>query len=272
MTIAHLPIRHAYRCRHRRFSIETTDGVRLAAVRLDNAGGDVVVIYAHGFLSSKNTRAVPGFLEALARRIDVIAFDFRGHGESTGRVTFGAGELVDLDCLVRHARALGYRQVITVGSSMGGATVLRHAGLVGGVDGVATIGAFAVGRPFSRPVTALAMHLAFHSAPGRAWLRWAFGTRVGRRDVEIAQPIDLVERIAPTPLLLIHGAWDPLIPWREAAALFARAGEPKEIAIIPRGGHDHPLLNPTTAARLDDWARRCVRTLAPETAARARAS
>jgi len=264
--------RREYRRRCRRFTVETADRVRLAGVHLDGAGSDRVMVYAHGFLSSKNTRAVPAFLEAISATVDVLAFDFRGHGESAGRTTFGRDELVDLDALVGYARDLGYRTVVTLGSSMGGATVLRYAGLAGGVDGVATVGAFAASRPLGRPATTLALHLAFNSALGRAWVQRAYGTRVGTLDIDAAQPIDLVDRIAPIPLLLIHGAWDPLIPRREAAALFARAGEPKEIVIIPRGGHDHPLLNPATAERLDDWMRRRIRRLAADPPARAAAS
>jgi fermentation-respiration switch protein FrsA (DUF1100 family) len=45
-------------------------------------------------------------------------------------------------------------------------------------------------------------------------------------------PIEVVARIAPRPLLLIHGENDELINARHARLLYARAGEPKELWIL----------------------------------------
>ncbi len=50
-------------------------------------------------------------------------------------------------------------------------------------------------------------------------------------------PEDVVHRIAPRPLLLLHAAEDTLVPPEEAVALFRRAGEPKRLVLLPRVGH-----------------------------------
>jgi fermentation-respiration switch protein FrsA (DUF1100 family) len=50
-------------------------------------------------------------------------------------------------------------------------------------------------------------------------------------------PIDVVDRIAPRPLLIVHGEVDWLIPVENAYALYRRAGEPKELWVVP--GVDH---------------------------------
>jgi fermentation-respiration switch protein FrsA (DUF1100 family) len=47
----------------------------------------------------------------------------------------------------------------------------------------------------------------------------------------------MVGRIAPRPLLFIHGGADDLIPVEEAEALYELAGEPKELWIVPGVGH-----------------------------------
>jgi len=251
-------IKREFRSPNHRFELAAPDGVRLAGVRFDRARSATVVVYAHGFLSTKNSGAIPGFLERLGARLDLVAFDSRGHGESGGHASFGGAELADLDTVVRYARGLGYRRVVTVGSSMGGAIVIRHAAAAGGVDGVATIGAFASARPLRRPATALALHAAYGTAAGQTLASRVRGTRLGRLDLGGDQPIDVVHRVAPRPLLLIHGAWDPLIHRLDALELYERAREPKDLIVVPRGGHDHPLLRGDVADRLVAWIHRRV--------------
>jgi len=51
------------------------------------------------------------------------------------------------------------------------------------------------------------------------------------------RPEALVDRIAPRPVCLIHGADDRLVPPDESRHLFARAGEPRRLAIVPGMRH-----------------------------------
>jgi dipeptidyl aminopeptidase/acylaminoacyl peptidase len=50
-------------------------------------------------------------------------------------------------------------------------------------------------------------------------------------------PIKWIDKISPRPVLLIHGDKDDLVPVEQARELFAKAGEPKELIIIPGAGH-----------------------------------
>lgn len=50
-------------------------------------------------------------------------------------------------------------------------------------------------------------------------------------------PEDVVHRISPRALLIIHTERDTMVPVEEAHALYARAGEPKRLFLIP--GADH---------------------------------
>ena len=50
-------------------------------------------------------------------------------------------------------------------------------------------------------------------------------------------PLRWIDRISPHPLLLIHGDKDDLVPVEHAHKLYERAGEPKELVIIPDAGH-----------------------------------
>jgi fermentation-respiration switch protein FrsA (DUF1100 family) len=56
----------------------------------------------------------------------------------------------------------------------------------------------------------------------------------GFRDVE---PLAVVGQIAPRPLLLIHAGADTIVPVRDAHRLFAVAGEPKSLWIVPDQQH-----------------------------------
>jgi fermentation-respiration switch protein FrsA (DUF1100 family) len=50
-------------------------------------------------------------------------------------------------------------------------------------------------------------------------------------------PEAVVERIAPRPVLFIHGENDHLVPVDESHHLFKRAGEPRRLETIPALGH-----------------------------------
>src|SRR5438445_790775 len=68
----------------------------------------LAVVVAHGFTGSIDKPAVRAVVDALAKHAGVVAFDFRGHGRSSGHSTLGDKEILDLDAAVRHARELGY--------------------------------------------------------------------------------------------------------------------------------------------------------------------
>ena len=51
------------------------------------------------------------------------------------------------------------------------------------------------------------------------------------------QPVDYIVRIAPRPLLLVHGSNDETADVSHAHRLYAKAGEQKQLAIIDGAGH-----------------------------------
>ncbi|HWU11473.1 MAG TPA: alpha/beta hydrolase [Streptomyces sp.] len=120
----------------RRATLLTGDGVRIEAVYTPctagagaGASGETAVVLAHGFTGAADRPALLRAAAVFARRTAVITFSFRGHGRSGGRSTVGDREVLDLAAAVAWARSLGHRRVVTVGFSMGGSVVLRHAAL-----------------------------------------------------------------------------------------------------------------------------------------------
>jgi pimeloyl-ACP methyl ester carboxylesterase len=216
-----------------RFEVRTADGLAIRGRTL-GTGRDAVV-FCHGFSGSVSKPRLVVVQQVLAERYTVFAFDFRGHGASEGVCTFGADEYQDVDAVVRLARDRGYPRVVTVGGSMGGVAAIRHAALAGGVDGVVAI---------STPATWLGHDSAMirrltwmtGTRAGRQALR-AFGVRVTDRWVRAEDPADLVERIAPAPLVIIHGRDDHYFDEEQPWLLYRRAREPKRLLLASRFGH-----------------------------------
>ncbi|MGX1886413.1 alpha/beta fold hydrolase [Streptomyces sp. NPDC055287] len=111
--------------------LRADDGVGIEALYEPAAGaadGPAIVV-AHGFTGSVDRPAVRRAARVFRQYGAVITFSFRGHGGSGGRSTVGDREVLDVAAAVRWARSLGHERVVTVGFSMGGSVVVRHAAL-----------------------------------------------------------------------------------------------------------------------------------------------
>jgi len=82
-----------------------------------------------------------------------------------------------------------------------------------------------------------------------------------RRGFETVMPIRWIDKIAPRPLLLVHGDADETVPVRQAHELYRKAGEPKALAVIPGAKHKMRLEEAAVTAVLDwlkdNTPRRC---------------
>jgi len=56
-------------------------------------------------------------------------------------------------------------------------------------------------------------------------------------DFNKVTPLNWIDRVSPHPLLMIHGDKDDLVPVEHAHKLYEKAGQPKELVIIPGAGH-----------------------------------
>src|ERR1700733_4100803 len=119
-------------------TLVTEDGVPIEAIHLSGTG-DLAIVVAHGFTLSWQRPNVWRIANRFNRTAGVLTFDFRGHGRSGGLSTLGDREIKDLEVGVASARQLGYKRIATVGFSMGASVVLRHAGLIGGIDAVVSV-------------------------------------------------------------------------------------------------------------------------------------
>lgn len=162
----------------------------------------------------------------LAEHAAVVTFSFRGHGASGGLSTVGDREVLDLAAAVAWARELGHTRVATVGFSMGGSVVLRHAAMHRrgaaqekvGRTGAYTDAVVSVSAPArwyyrgTKPMRRL--HWVVTRPLGRTISRYGLRTRIHHRDWDPVplSPVESVPLIAPTPLLIVHGELDGYFP------------------------------------------------------------
>jgi pimeloyl-ACP methyl ester carboxylesterase len=244
-------------------TLVTDDGVAIDAVHLAGQD-DLAIVLAHGFTLHWQHGAVWKVATRLNRSgggTGVITFDFRGHGRSGGMSTLGDKEINDVDIALRYARELGYQRVATVGFSMGGSIVLRHAALIGGADAVVSVSS--PGRWYFRGTRPMRkVHWAVEHRLGRLVTRTLLQTRIssGRWDPVPMPPADAAARVAPTPLLIVHGDQDGYFPVDHAEQLYQAAHEPKELWIVPGFGHAESgaIEMPALLDRLGGWVRAAI--------------
>ncbi|MFE0255487.1 alpha/beta hydrolase [Streptomyces sp. NPDC059010] len=244
--------------------LHTDDGVTIdsvydpGAVVYDSSrpsAGDLVFVVAHGFTGDVDRPHVRRVAEALTRHGAVVTFSFRGHGASGGRSTVGDREVLDLAAAVRWARELGHTRVATIGFSMGGSVVLRHAALYGAADAVVSVSAPA--RWYYRGTPPMRrLHWLVTRPEGRLVGRYGFRTRIHHREWDPVpmSPVEAVPRIAPTPLLIVHGDQDGYFPLDHPRMLAGAAGDHGELWLEPGMGHAEHAATDALLGRIGDWA------------------
>jgi pimeloyl-ACP methyl ester carboxylesterase len=245
----------------------TVDGIAVEAEHLPaaNGSGRLAVVVAHGFSGALERPAVRRAARELGRFCGVVTFSFRGHGRSGGRSTVGDREVLDLDAAVRWARSLGYERVATVGFSMGGSVVLRHAGgartPLAGPQGPAAVDAVvAVSSParwyYRGTAPMRRLHWAVTRPAGRLVTRLGLRTRIHPEDGDPvpASPVESVAAIPPTPLLVVHGDRDAYFPLDHPLSLAEAAGEGGAELWIEHGfGHAENAADAALLGRIGEW-------------------
>ena len=240
-------------------TLVTTDGVPVDTVHLPAPGDsrDLAIVMAHGFTQSWQRPAVWRIANRFNNAAGVVSFDFRGHGRSGGLSTLGDLEIYDLDVAVRHAREMGYQRVATVGFSMGGSVVLRHAGLIGGVDAVVSMSG--PGRWYYRGTVPMRrVHWAVERRLGRMITRRFLKTRISPDgwDTVPVPPADAASLMSGIPLLIVHGDKDLYFPLDHARQLYEAASDPRDLWILPGVGHAEAACDDDLAGRIVDWVAR----------------
>jgi pimeloyl-ACP methyl ester carboxylesterase len=239
MTSVQLLASHHWRVPATAFVVRTADGVAIHGTRLGSVGAaPSAIVLAHGLMGWHRKPRFAHLAEQLSEEFAVYAFDHRGHGASEGVSDFGGAEIADVEAVVELARRDGYERVATVGASMGGIAVLRHAAIMGGVDAVVAISSLAYWdwHGGAHPTARRNFHQRVGTPAGRAALR-AWGVRLPEEWDEPESPEDVVGKISPVPLVIVHGRDDHLFSEDHAHRLYEAAGDPKRLLLGDHFGH-----------------------------------
>jgi pimeloyl-ACP methyl ester carboxylesterase len=208
-------------------TVETEDGERLHAWWIPAERPVGHVLFCHGNGGNIGDRVLHAALLHRAG-LDVLLFDYRGYGRSTGRAS---EEGTYRDARAARTALLGRREVnagsvLYVGESLGGAvaTALAHEAPPAGVVLVST---FTSVRDMAR------RHYPF--VPAAA--------------VPDAYPSLRLVRDLRAPLLVLHGDRDDLVPLMSGEELYEAAPEPKTMHVLAGVGH-----NDLVSRAGDEWA------------------
>ncbi|WP_320785027.1 alpha/beta hydrolase [Streptomyces sp. CRN 30] len=244
--------------------LRTSDGVRIDSVYdpgpvvYENQApppSGLAFVIAHGFTGDADRPHIRRIASVFTRYGAAVTFSFRGHGASGGRSTVGDREVHDLEAAVSWARRLGHDRVVTVGFSMGGSVVLRHAALFEDVDAVVSVSSPA--RWYYRGTAPMRrLHWLVLRPAGRLVGRYGLRTRIHHRDWDPVplSPAEAVPRIAPRPLLVVHGDSDAYFPLDHPRMLAEAAGDHGELWLEPGMGHAEHAADTELLCRIGDWA------------------
>ena len=204
----------------RRVEFAAEDGVRLVAWEIPAAPPDssgLWLLICHGNAGNISEFGRPQHYAGLRRLgVNLLAFDYRGYGESGGRPT-EAGLYRDADAAyhyLRERRGVPAERIVVFGHSLGSAVAIDLAS--------------------REPVAGLVIEGAPTSVVDRGQelypfvpVRWIAASRFGS--------LEKIARVR-APKLFLHAVADEVIPVAHGRRLFAAAPEPKELVEL-RGGH-----------------------------------
>ncbi len=216
----------AYGVAFQALTLETADGVALAAWYVLPQNG-CVILQAHGYGSHRDAAVTARFAQA---GYGVLAWDFRAHGNSGGDIsTLGGRELLDAEAALAYVLAQPeVRCVGAWGESMGGVVLLRLAARHPEVAAVVSDSAY----PTLMDELRHAIHPAVLHGPMRLLGELATGVSFAS-----VRPVDDIARLSPRPVLIIHGMADTITPADAAQRLYAAAGEPRTLWLVPDAEH-----------------------------------
>ncbi len=227
-----------YNLSYQAVTFRSRDGLQLKGWLVPAPDSKATVIIAHGYTRNKTDGLLYGWWLWQAG-YSLFMFDFRGHGqsESSHGTSIGYMERLDILGAVDYLVGRGEQSIALFGISMGASSSILAA-----VESP-YVKAVVADSPYAYLYRSIATQVSkFYKAP--RWLakpiaKFALGAVADYHGYQAAQshPIDYVSRLAPRPLLLIHGQADTLTEAENSQLLYRLAAEPKQIWLEPGVEH-----------------------------------
>jgi pimeloyl-ACP methyl ester carboxylesterase len=191
--------------------LTASDGVRIAGWYIPAASGNATaptVVLAHG--NGKTKSEMLSWAEPLHAGYNLVLFDFRNHGQSSGNLTtLGVREVRDLRTVVDWLeRSKSPSSIAVLGVSMGGAAAIDEAATDERVSAVILDSTHAtlVGT-LQRQLESRGLPLAL---PG-AWSILLGGLLRTGEDLSLADPVQAIEEIGERPVLIVEAGEDDVV-------------------------------------------------------------
>ena len=225
--------------------INTTDDLRLHGWWLKAEGeAKATIVFLHG--NAQNLTSHVAYVDWLpAAGYNLLIVDYRGYGLSVGKPS-RQGVFDDAKAAYFFARArpeVNPEKMILFGQSLGGANAIALAGRVQ----LPGLKAVIADSPFSSYGSIAREKIL--QIPVAGYLIWPFSPLLVSPGLS---PAPVVEKIAPVPLLLIHGDRDEVVPPSHSDRLYKKAAAPKLLWTVHGAAHTEALsrFRATSAPRL----------------------
>ena len=252
----------------RRFTVHRPNDVKLDAwfsPRRPGTTRRLPITISHGLMETKERHFKTAW-KMNARGHDVVLFDHRVHGRSTGRrLTFGVEEKHDIAAVIDAAleRRLisgensASGKFITMGFSLGGGTVLQHAAIDERVAGVVALAPFA---DFRGAIESFRRTLV--PWMDRRWIEEGFDVASAEAGFQIdeASAIEALKQI-DVPVLLAEGGKDPYLPGIDHVHKLAASAAGPNVTIVRIDEANHNTLVHKHWPKLDRAITRFCRDL-----------
>ncbi len=183
--------------------IDTADNLRLQSFFISNSSSSSIIIYFHGNAGNIYER-IPELINLSKTGVSVLGIGYRGYGKSTGKLS-ERGIYLDGQAALRYAeKKLNYRKekIFLCGRSLGSVVALEMA-RNNNYAGVVLIAPLTSGREI----------LKAHN--------------YGPISLLVGDVIDNMKKVPDisSPVLIIHGDKDEVVPWEMGEKIFSAKDE-----------------------------------------------
>ncbi len=199
-------------------SIKTEDGVKLHGWFFSAPKATSCLLLFHGNADNISSR-LPKAKAWLERGVSVFLVDYRSYGKSAGEIKSSQDLIHDAKAALnwlKESKKFQTSQIILYGESMGSVPAIELAG--------------------AEKFKALILEAPFTSLKEMAKLLYGMAPDILLKDFEMNND-EKIGRVK-TPVLILQGTSDEVVPFSMGKLLFKKAPEPKSFYEIKDGGHN----------------------------------
>lgn len=203
----------------------------------DPQSDGATLVFLHG-LGGNRGQMLHDAAVLIAKGYGALLFDLRNHGTSGSAITtFGYLEADDAQSAFEYLLTrpeVNPERIGLVGYSMGGAAALRAAVRIPQIKAVVAESTYTSLE--DNIATGMISQTGLPAFPFALFMLWLGEQLTGLR-IEQLRPIDDVARIAPRPVLFVHGAQDRMVQVSNSIKLYDAAQGPRGLYVIPSISH-----------------------------------